>query len=135
MILSHSTSLNLRRLLLGQGIKGLAGDYVDAAAPGTELPPGAAIPRGAGPAAWRGPRGDPPGVARRAETPRVLLAGPLADGWRMEDGARGCPDAAALPLLPPALHPAPDQDTAGDVSASLAFRRGVGGDWHFPEAL
>lgn len=135
MILSHSTSLNLRLLLLGQGIKGLAGDYGAAAAPGTELPPGAAIPRGAGPAAWRGPHGDPPGVAGRAGTPHIPLAGPLADGRRMEDGARGRPDAAALPLLPPALHPAPDQDTTGDVSACLASRCGVGGGWHFLKAL
>lgn len=48
MILSHCTSLNLWLLLLGEGIKGLAGDYVATAARSADLPPDTAAPQGAG---------------------------------------------------------------------------------------
>lgn len=183
MILSHSTSLNLRLLLLGEGIKGLAGDYVAAAAPGTELPPRTATPRGAethrtcgcppkrvpggflaahpapetpdgtpqqdrrsqggggqghpgarprsgrapSPAAWQGLCGTPQGAAGRAGNPRIPPAGPLADGWHVEDGALGCPVDDALALLPPALCQGPDEDPAGDVSVSLSLPWGISG--------
>lgn len=127
MILSHSTSLNLWLLLLGQGIKGLPGDYVAAAAQGTELPPGAAIARGTGPAAWRGLHRDPRRAAGMAWIPHIPLAGPLADDWHMENGPWSHPAAAAQLPLPPARRPAPDQDTAGDVSASSHFEVGWGG--------
>lgn len=131
MILSHSTSLNLWLLLRGQGIKGLPGDYVAAAARGTELPPGAAIARGTGPAAWRGLHGDPRRAAGMAWIPHIPPAGPLADDWHMENGPWGHPAAAAQLPLPPARRPAPDQDTAGDVSASSRFGVGWGGrGWH-----
>lgn len=191
MILSHSTSLNLWLLLLGEGIKGLAGDYVAAAAPSTELPPGAAAPQGTethcthgspltrvpggflatcpepetpdgtrnqeqrcqsrgsqghpgagprsgrapSPAAWRGPRGTPPGAAGRAGSPRTPPASPLADGWQAEDGALGRPVDDALALLPPALHQGPDEDPAGDVSVPLSLAWGVSGvGWAMPWA-
>lgn len=186
MILSHSTSLNLQLLLLGEGIKGLAGDYVAAAAPSTELPPGTATPRGVethcthgcpptrvpigflaacpapetsdgaqqqerhpwgggsrghpgarpqsgrapGPTAWQGLCGTPPGAARRVGSPRILPAGPLADGWRVEDGALGRPMDDALALLPPALRQGPDKDPTGDVSVSLSLAWGISGmEW------
>lgn len=183
MILSHSTSLNLWLLLLGEGIKGLAGDYVAAAAPSAELPPGAAAPRGTethcthgspltrvpgrflaacpepetpdgtrhqeqrswgrgsrghpgagprssgapSPAAWRGPHGTLHRAAGRAWSPRTPPASPLADGWRVEDGALGRPVDDALALLPPALHQGPDEDPAGDVSVPLSLAWGVSG--------
>lgn len=189
MILSHSTSLNLWLLLLGEGIKGLTGDYVAAAAPGAELPPSAATPQGTethrthgcsparvpsqilaahlapetpngtrqqerhprgggsqgrpgaqprssrapSPAAWRGPHGTPPGAAGRAGSPRIPPAGPLADGWCVEDGALGRPVDDALALLPAALRQGPDKDPAGDVSVSLSLAWGVSGvEWAMP---